>query len=145
MPNQKEVLSKVAAPCSTRSTARTELVALCTLESDVQQISLPNSPSEKTILPLNLKKPWSETNWRWLALLFINLFVLGNYISNDAPQPLETQFKEIMGLSDSQYSLLYTIRAAPSVLIPFFGGFFIDRVGVRPTLIIVSVLVTLER
>lgn len=90
----------------------------------------------------NTVKPLKETNWRWAALILMNLLVFGDFVSIDNPQPLQTQIEQILGLDDQQYSLLYSIWAFPSIIIPFFGGYLIDKLGVRPALFIFSLALT---
>lgn len=37
-----------------------------------------------------------------------------------------------------KYSWLYSIYSFPNIIIPFFGGYFVDRIGVRKGIIIFS-------
>ena len=48
-----------------------------------------------------------------------------------------------MGMSDFQYQLLYSLYSFPNIVIPLFGGYFIDRLGKRQGLIIFAVIVTI--
>jgi len=85
-----------------------------------------------------LQRPLRETGWRWVALILMNLLVMGDFISIDNPQPLETQIEEILNIDSEEYSLLYSVWAFPSIIIPFFGGYLTDKLGVRPALLIFS-------
>lgn len=40
------------------------------------------------------------------------------------------------------FSLLYTVYSIPNVILPFFGGYFIDKWGARLTLLIFAALIT---
>lgn len=73
----------------------------------------------------------------------MNLLVLGDFVAIDNPQPLETQIEEILGVDQQQYSLLYSIWAFPSIIVPFFGGYLTDKLGVRPALITFSLAITI--
>ena len=82
----------------------------------------------------NLKNQRSprSTNLRWVALFFQTFFVFGCYYALDNPQALQTR---LLGpptdLSSFQFNLLYTIYQLPNMLLPLFGGFFIDYFGIR--------------
>lgn len=89
------------------------------------------------------KEPFHTRGWRWLALLLMNLLLLGDYIVIDSPQALETQLKDDLGLNTTQYSYLYSSWAFPSIFIPFFGGYLTDYLGVRPTLILSCTVLTI--
>jgi len=89
------------------------------------------------------KQPFHTTGWRWLALLLMNLLLLGDYIVIDSPQALETQLKRDLDLNTTQYSYLYSSWAFPSIFIPFFGGYLTDYLGVRPTLILSCTVLTI--
>jgi MFS family permease len=40
------------------------------------------------------------------------------------------------------FGLLYTLYSAPNVILPFFGGYLVDRIGVRTCLLIFCTLIT---
>ena len=48
---------------------------------------------------------------------------------------------EISGDYETFFSLLYTLYAMPNIVLPFFGGFFVDNFGVRETLLAFSTLI----
>ena len=83
------------------------------------------------------KKP--ESNLRWLVLFLTCVVMVGNYYCYDIPASLHTQLKNY--LSNAQharadsfellFSLLYSVYSVPNIVLPFFGGYFIDRFGVR--------------
>ena len=93
--------------------------------------------------PNNNKKPLRQTSFRWVALLLINILVLGDFMALEGPQPIETQIKEKLGISAELYSMLYSSWALPSILSPVFGGYLIDRLGARITLVMFSLFVTI--
>jgi len=88
------------------------------------------------------KLPLKETKWRWTALVIINLMVLGSFMTLEGPQPIETQIKQKLGVGESEYSMLYSFWALPSIITPFFGGYLIDRFGIRPMTIAFGLAVT---
>ena len=42
---------------------------------------------------------------------------------------------------ETYFSLLYTLYSVPNIILPFFGGFFVDKIGVRLCLIIFVCLI----
>jgi len=91
--------------------------------------------------PLIKKLPFRLTGWRWPALLFMNLLLVGYFAVFDSPQPLEAPIKETLDINDQQYSLLYSCLAIPNVILPIIAGYIVDSIGVRPSMIIFSILV----
>jgi MFS family permease len=39
------------------------------------------------------------------------------------------------------FSLLYTVYSIPNVILPFFGGFFVDKFGARACLLVFTVCI----
>ena len=81
----------------------------------------------------------AQSSWRWMVLFLTCLVMIGNYYSYDNPAALKTQIKDYMGDPDDYetlYSLLYTVYSIPNVFLPFFGGYFVDKWGVRICMLI---------
>lgn len=71
-----------------------------------------------------------QSMWRWVILVLGCLMMVGSYYCFDIPAALKTQIDDYMGDPDDyevQFSLLYTLYAAPNVILPFFGGYLVDR------------------
>jgi len=102
---------------------------------------LPLEIEELPMSPSNI--PLKDTKWRWTALVIINAMVIGSFMTLEGPQPIETQIKQKLGIGESQYSMLYTFWAFPSIITPFFGGYLIDKFGIRPTTIAFGLAVTI--
>lgn len=69
----------------------------------------------------------------------------GSYYSYDIPAALNTQLDEYFGKESNYeiyYSLLYTLYSIPNIVLPFFGGYFVDRLGVRLCLLVFASLIT---
>eukprot|EP01038_Epipyxis_sp_PR26KG_P009922 gene9922-13345_t len=84
-------------------------------------------------------KDKSQSVFRWLILLFTCIMMIGNYYCYDIPAALHSQMDEYMGKTsdfETLFSLLYTVYSIPNIVLPFFGGYFIDKWGVRLCLII---------
>lgn len=72
----------------------------------------------------------SQSTWRWLILVLGCLMMIGSYYCFDIPAALKTQIDDYMGDPDDyeiQFGLLYTLYSAPNVILPFFGGYLVDR------------------
>jgi MFS family permease len=109
-------------------------------ENTASQILSPSTVFE-TEKP-TLKTPLKETGWRWVALFLMNLLVFGGFVSMDNPQPLEKWIEMKLNIDEQTYSLLYSIWALPSIIVPFFGGYLTDKLGVRPALLIFGLALT---
>lgn len=69
---------------------------------------------------------------RFIALIFMCLLGFGSYFCYDNPGALQDNFKLDLGLSTTQFVMLYSIYSWPNVILCFIGGFLIDRVfGIR--------------
>eukprot|EP01036_Dinobryon_divergens_P034713 gene34713-44896_t len=83
--------------------------------------------------------------FRWLILLLGCLMMVGSYYCFDIPAALKTQIDDYFGDQDDyefNFSLLYTLYAAPNVILPFFGGYLVDKFGVRASLFLFVSLIT---
>ena len=81
------------------------------------------APRSSSLLPWCRKKKWCRQ--------FFNV----STNSTDASSADELAF-------NSHFALLYTVYSVPNTVLPFFGGFFVDKLGVRKMLILFSVFVT---
>ncbi|TFJ84951.1 hypothetical protein NSK_003979 [Nannochloropsis salina CCMP1776] len=65
--------------------------------------------------------------------------MLSNYFVYDIPASLKDLIRQNMGLDKSEfepmYSLFYTVYSLPNIVLPFFGGIFVDKFGARICLI----------
>lgn len=100
------------------------------------------------------KRNKSESGLRWLILCLTCIVMIGNYYCYDIPASLHTQLKNYLpALSpDSRsnsnrfeilFSLLYSVYSVPNIFLPFLGGFFVDRFGVRICLLCFVFLILL--
>ena len=83
----------------------------------------------------------SESLLRWLILLLTCVMMIGNYYCYDIPAALHSQMDEYFGKPsdfETLFSLLYTVYSVPNVILPFFGGYFVDKWGSRICLIVFS-------
>ena len=85
-------------------------------------------------------KKYRETSARFLLLFLACSMLIGSYFCYDNPQSLSSAFKEEMGLNDTKFNSLYSVYSFPNIVLPLFGGFFIDRIGLNICLIVFSML-----
>eukprot|EP01031_Cornospumella_fuschlensis_P028549 gene28549-34461_t len=82
---------------------------------------------------------------RWVVLVLACAMMVGSYYCFDIPAALKTQIDDYMGNPgdyEIKFGLLYTLYAAPNVILPFFGGYLVDSIGVRMTLLLFCSLIS---
>jgi MFS family permease len=86
----------------------------------------------------------SKSSLRWVILVFACLMLIGSYYCYDIPAALKTQIDDYMGDPaeyETYFGLFYTLYSVPNVILPFFAGFFVDKIGVRMSMLIFASLV----
>src|SRR6202050_4622095 len=78
--------------------------------------------------------------YRWMVLIVVSVAMFGNYYVYDALSPLADVLKQQLGFSDSNIGLLQAIYSFPNIFTVVIGGFIIDRIGLRKSLMIFGVL-----
>ena len=77
----------------------------------------------------------SKMKLRWLVLTCACILCAGNYYSYDLPAAIYSKLDDVMNQQDSEkdftthFNLLYTCYSVPNIILPFFGGHFVDRWG----------------
>merc|ERR1711935_50552 len=79
----------------------------------------------------------SRSMLRWPVLCLCSFTMFCSYYCYDNPAALSDQFKDKANtdMSDTKFNTLYTAYSLPNMVLPFFGGYLVDRYGVRRTLI----------
>ena len=85
-------------------------------------------------------RPEPSRFYRWMVLLFLSLAMFGSYYAYDALSPLADVLKAQLGFSDKDIGLLQAIYSFPNIFTVVIGGFIIDRLGLRKSLMIFGVL-----
>ncbi|HEY6770474.1 MAG TPA: MFS transporter [Candidatus Sulfotelmatobacter sp.] len=78
--------------------------------------------------------------YRWLVLIFVSLAMFGSYYAYDALSPLADVLKSQLGFTDLNIGFLQAIYSFPNIFTVVIGGFIIDRIGLRKSLMIFAVL-----
>jgi MFS family permease len=85
-------------------------------------------------------RPEPTPLYRWLVLIFVSLAMFGSYYVYDALSPLADVLKQQLGFSDLDIGFLQAIYSFPNIFTVVIGGFIIDRIGLRKSLMIFAVL-----
>jgi MFS family permease len=85
-------------------------------------------------------RPEPTRLYRWMVLVFLSLAMFGSYYAYDALSPLADVLKQQLGFSDANIGLLQAIYSFPNIFTVVIGGFIIDRLGLRKSLMIFGVL-----
>ena len=81
------------------------------------------------------------SGWKWLVLILGSLITFGDWYCMDNVAVLEEQLYEISQMSYVSFAHMYTFYYAPNIIMPLFVGVFIDKFGMRPSMIILSFIV----
>jgi MFS family permease len=85
-------------------------------------------------------RPEPSRLYRWMVLVFLSLAMFGSYYAYDALSPLADVLKLQLGFSDENIGLLQAIYSFPNIFTVVIGGFIIDRLGLRKSLMIFGIL-----
>jgi MFS family permease len=88
-----------------------------------------------TSLLVNQKISYRLTGYRWVALGLACMTMVGSYFCYDNPSALQSAMTSEFGLTTNQANFevnwYYSIYSIPNMILPFFGGLLIDKIGVR--------------
>jgi MFS family permease len=85
-------------------------------------------------------RPAPTQFYRWVVLVVLSLVMFGSYYAYDALSPLADVLKLQLGFSDQDIGLLQAIYSFPNIFTVVIGGFIIDRLGLRKSLMIFGIL-----
>jgi MFS family permease len=85
-------------------------------------------------------RPEPSRLYQWLVLIFVSLAMFGSYYVYDALSPLADVLKQQLGFTDLDIGFLQAIYSFPNIFTVVIGGFLIDRIGLRKSLMIFGVL-----
>lgn len=72
---------------------------------------------------------------RWIVLVLACISMLGSYYSYDIPSVLNDQFMDHYHINSFNFNLMSSVYSYPNIVLPFFGGFFIDKLGTKVTIL----------
>jgi len=77
-------------------------------------------------------------------LVFGCFFLMGSYFCFDNPTPIQTILEQPpYNLSLQQWAALFEVYSLPNMILPLFGGLFLDKVGMRPGLLLFTIVLTI--
>jgi MFS family permease len=85
-------------------------------------------------------RPEPSGGFRWLVLIFVSVAMFGNYYVYDCIAPIADLLTRQLGFSDSNIGLLQAIYSMPNVVMVLIGGYLVDRLGTRKSLLIFGTL-----
>src|SRR5207302_1310547 len=97
-------------------------------------------PARKRALMHETTRPEPGRFYRWLVLIFVSLAMFGSYYAYDALSPIADILKQQLGFTDLDIGFLQAIYSFPNIFTVLVGGFIIDRIGLRKSLMIFGVL-----
>jgi MFS family permease len=100
----------------------------------------------------------SELTARWSMLSLLCMTLVGSYYCYDNPAAIQNSLADYFGNGDAsvdddgentdttsfsfRFNLLYSVYSWPNVILPFFGGYLSDRLGVRLMAVVFILLIT---
>ncbi|MFP4529265.1 MAG: MFS transporter [Candidatus Kapaibacterium sp.] len=88
----------------------------------------------------NKQKPKPTAILRWSALIFVSLAMFGNYYIYDSIPPVADLLISQLGFTQSQVGMIRSLYSLPNIIMVVISGFIIDRIGVKKSALIFSVL-----
>src|SRR5258706_7558776 len=85
-------------------------------------------------------RPEPSRMYRWLVLIFVSLAMFGSYYVYDALSPLADVLKQQLGFTDFDIGRLQAFYSLPNIFTVVIGGFVIDRIRLRKSLMIFRVV-----
>jgi len=70
-------------------------------------------------------------HFRWIFLFFLCFLTFGSYWCYDIPSALENQLIPRLDINKTEFGLFYSVYNFMNIGIVLFGGYFIDRIGLR--------------
>jgi MFS family permease len=89
----------------------------------------------------------SELGVRWIVLVLGSFLLMGSYYCYDNPSALQSQLEQqFVGTQyeesfDYYFGLLYTVYSVPNTVLPLYGGFMVDKIGIRKMLLLFTSLI----
>jgi MFS family permease len=69
------------------------------------------------------------------------MIMLGDSYCFDNPMAMQKSIVDLFGIDNFRFNLLYTVYSLPNIILPFFGGVLIDRLGPRKAIVIFTSIV----
>ena len=73
--------------------------------------------------------------WKWVMLLCSGFAFIGEMYSYQEPISISKQMITVLKINNADFGWMYSVYAMPNMIVPLFGGFIIDTMGVRYALV----------
>ena len=74
-------------------------------------------------------------------LILAVLLCFGSYFVYDNPSALQPQLMDRLNMNSLEYNMLYSVYSFPNFILPLFGGYLIDFMGIRIGITLFSSLI----
>ena len=91
----------------------------------------PVKPTGKASVRKSLRNNFRNSGWRFFVLAFGSFYMMGNYYVYDQLGQIQNPIQERMGITSSEFGLFDSFVSWPNILLPAFGGVFLDKIGYR--------------
>ncbi len=81
--------------------------------------------------------------YRWWVLLFVSLLTYGSYFAYDSIGAISTMLMKALHITHQDIGLMYSLYSWPNIVMVFFGGLLIDKIGTRKASMIFSTLIVI--
>lgn len=71
------------------------------------------------------------------------MIMLGDAYCFDNPMALQSKIQGEFHITNLEFNLLYTVYSLPNIILPFFGGILIDKLGARVAIMLFSTIIVL--
>jgi nitrate/nitrite transporter NarK len=72
-----------------------------------------------------------STKLRWFVLALACLTNVGSFYSFDIPGALQNGMEDKLHIDDDAFAYVYSLYSLPNIILPFFGGIIVDKLGIR--------------
>lgn len=69
------------------------------------------------------------------------MLTFGDAYAFDNPMALQSTMQKDMNLNNLEFNMLYSVYSLPNMVLPFFGGIMIDKLGVRFSILTFSTVI----
>ncbi len=96
-------------------------------------------------MPDNIKTLKDSATMRWMVLVLASSVMFMNYYFYDAPNTLKPLLQKLLGWSSADYGIFTSAYSVPNVflLMAVLGGIILDKVGIRKTGFVFTLLMAL--